>query len=158
MKTTREAAKEATHKERANSLQELLEKNYDAEKGYRKAIEDADSPNLKRFFKEQAVMRNHFATEIDKAMHAINVRPKDSGSTVGDLHRAWMDFKAMFTKNDDESMLEECIRGEKASIKEYENKLKNTKFSPDTENMLRAQLEKIRDTVQTIKRMEDLAD
>ena len=36
------------------------------------------------------------------------------------MHRAWMDVKALFSANDDDSMLEEAIRGEKASVEEYD--------------------------------------
>ena len=158
MKTTRESAKEESQKERINSLQELLEKNYDAEKGYKKVLEEADSENLKEFLKQQAVMRNRFATEIHKAIRALNAEPKEKGSTTGDLHRTWIDLKTLFTKNDDEAVLEECIRGEKASLKEYEEKLKKTPFSPETKAMLEKQLQQIQTTVSEIKHLEDLAD
>ncbi|WP_372919090.1 PA2169 family four-helix-bundle protein [Salegentibacter sp.] len=158
MKTTRESAKEKSHDERINSLQELLEKNYDAEKGYKKVLEEADSPNLKAFLKQQAVMRNRFATEIHTAIRALNAEPKEKGSTTGDLHRTWIDLKTLFTKNDDEAVLEECLRGEKASLKEYEEKLKETTFSPETEAVLKKHLQEIRTTVSEIKHLEDLAD
>lgn len=36
MKTTREAAREASHDALVHDLKELLERNYDAEKGYKK--------------------------------------------------------------------------------------------------------------------------
>lgn len=158
MKTTREAAKEESHKEKVNSLQELLEKNYDSEKGYKKAIEDAKSVQLKKFLKEQAVMRNHFATEIDRILHGLNEKPREKGSATGSLHRAWIDVKTMFAgKGDDEAVLEECLRGDKASIKEYEEKLKKTKFSPQNNEILQNQLNKIKLTVSKIKRLEDLA-
>ncbi|MGM0933050.1 MAG: ferritin-like domain-containing protein [Bacteroidota bacterium] len=158
MKTTRESAKEKSQKERINSLQELLEKNYDAEKGYKKVLEEADNVNLKEFLKQQAVMRNRFATEIHKAIRALNAEPKEKGSATADLHRTWIDLKTLFTKNDDEAVLEECLRGEKASLKEYEEKLKKTAFSPETKAMLEKHLHEIRTTVSEIQHLEDLAD
>lgn len=158
MKTTRESAKEESQKERIHSLQELLEKNYDAEKGYKKVLEEADSKNLKDFLKKQAVMRNRFATEIHKAIRALNAEPKEKGSATGDLHRTWIDIKTVFTKNDDEAVLEECLRGEKASLKEYEDRLKKTAFSPETKAMLEKHLQEIRTTVSEIQHLEDLAD
>lgn len=158
METTREAAKEESRNERIKSLQELLEKNYDAEKGYKKVMEEADNPNLKDFLKQQAVMRNRFATEIHTALRALNAEPKEKGSAAGDLHRAWIDIKTLFSSNDDEAVLEECLRGEKASLKEYEEKLKKTPFSPETKAVLEKHLQKIQTTVSEINHLEDLAD
>ena len=48
--------------EMSNKLNELLEKNYDAEKGYKKAAEIVDSPKLKSFFEEQAQNRYDFVS------------------------------------------------------------------------------------------------
>ena len=124
METTREKSREESHKHLVHCLQELLEKNYDAEKGFKKALKDSDSHNLKEFLKMQAVQRNRFATELDKELRSLNEEPKDNGSATGSLHRAWIDIKTAFTGKDDEAILEECIRGEKASVEEYEEKLK----------------------------------
>ena len=42
----------------SKSLNELLEKNYDAEKGYINAAENVDSTDLKVFFKNRANERS----------------------------------------------------------------------------------------------------
>ncbi|MCH4823090.1 PA2169 family four-helix-bundle protein [Gramella lutea] len=89
MKTTRESAREASHKNLFHVLSDLLEKNYDAEKGYKKALQHTENPDLKSFLKKQAVQRNHFATELDKQIHLLNEHPKEkvSGSTLASIHR-----------------------------------------------------------------------
>jgi uncharacterized protein (TIGR02284 family) len=158
MKTTRESAREASHKNLVHNLTDLLEKNYDAEKGYKKAIEHAKNPQLKKFLKEQAVQRNHFATEVDKQLHLLNEHPGESGSTLGTMHRYWIDLKTSITKKDDEAILEECLRGEKASLKEYEEKLKKNFLPPAIKEMLERHREKISRTVKEIKILEDLED
>lgn len=158
MKTTREAAREDSHEERAKHLQELLEKNYDAEKGFKKAIEHAKNPEVRRFLKEKAVMHNHFATELDSALHKLNVEPKEKGSFTGSLHRTWMDIKTSLTKDDDEAVLEECLRAEKAALKEYEKKLDKIRFSPLTIEILKGHYDQIGSSVNEIKRLEDLVD
>ncbi|QYA26481.1 PA2169 family four-helix-bundle protein [Gramella sp. MT6] len=160
MKTTRESAREASHKNLVQVLTDLLEKNYDAEKGYRKALEHTTNPDLKKFLKDQAVQRNHFATEIDKYIHQLNEHPKEksSGTTLGSLHRFWIDFKSSVTRKNDESILEECIRGEKASLKEYEEKLKKNILNPTVKEMLEEHRDKIQKTLKQIKILEDLVD
>jgi len=159
MKTTREEAKEEHHDDVVNNLNELLEKNYDAEKGFKKALEDAENPSLRNFFKKQAVIRSRFKTEIEKELHDLNAHLDfKKGSSTGALHRAWIDIKTALSGNDDEAVLEECIRGEKASVKDYEKKLKNVHFPSNIKTILTSQLNEIKNTVSTVKRMEDIAD
>ncbi|MUP45728.1 PA2169 family four-helix-bundle protein [Gramella sp. BOM4] len=160
MKTTREAAREASHKNLVNALNTLLEKNYDAEKGFKKAMEHADSPRLKQFLKQQAVQRNHFATELDKQIHMLNEHPRETskGSTMANIHRFWIDVKTAISKNDDESILEECLRGEKSSLKEYEEKLDKLMLTPEVKKLLEDHRDKISRTLREIKVLEDLYD
>src|SRR5690606_27196031 len=115
METTREKAYQENHKELVNNLQDLLEKNYDAEKGFTKAMKDAKNQNLKRFLQQQAAQRGRFVNELSQEIKNLNEEPKDSGSFTGDLHRTWIDIKSSIAGNTDEAVLEECIRGEKAS-------------------------------------------
>lgn len=158
MKTTREEAKEESHKELVNNLQELLEKNYDAEKGFKNAMEDVKDLNLKNFLKKQALQKNMFVTELDNILRSLNEDPKEKGSTKGDLHRTWMDIKTALSSNKDEAVLEECIRGEKASEKEYEEKLKDESFPPEISRVLNRHLSEIRVTIAKVSTLEDLAD
>lgn len=156
MKTTRESAREESHHKLANSLQVLLKKNYDAENDYRTALERAENPSLKEFFKKQVVQRNHFATEIDKLLHSFNEHPRDSGTTLGTLHRTWINLRSSLGKDTDKMLLEECLRGEKNSVEEYEEKLRKNRFPAHTEEVLRKQLSEIRNTLASIKSMKDL--
>lgn len=158
MKTTKEKADEKIHEEIVNNLQDLLEKNYDAEKGFTKAMKDAKNENLKKFLKQQAVQRNRFVTELDQQLRNLNEEPKESGSFTGDLHRAWIDIKSAVSGNNDEAVLEECIRGEKASWNEYEEKLKNHNFPPNISSVLQKQAAEIHTTLNNVKTLEDIAD
>jgi uncharacterized protein (TIGR02284 family) len=156
METTREAAKEESHKEHAEALQILLQKNYDAEKGFKKAITKTDSHSLKEFLKRQALKHNRFATELDKELRLLNENPKEEGSFTGKLSRAWMDIKVAVSGNHDEAILEECVRGEKGSAKEYEEALDENRFPPHLEEVLKKQLSDIKTMIAEVKSMEDL--
>jgi uncharacterized protein (TIGR02284 family) len=156
MKTTRESAREESHKKVAHGLQELLEKNYDAEKDYKTARERAKDPALKEFFKKQAVRKNHFATEIDKQLHSLNERPKDSGSTIGDLNRTWINLKSSMGKDTDKALLGECLRGEKNGVEEYENKIRKSNFPARIEEVLRSHLTQMRTSIYDMKSMEEI--
>jgi len=157
MKTTREAAKEESHKEHAEALQVLLQKNYDAEKGFKKAITKTENDSLKEFLKRQAVKHNRFATELDREIRSLNEHPKEEGSFTGKLSRAWMDIKVAVSGNQDEAILEECVRGEKDSAKEYEEALDENNFPPHLEEVLKKQLSDIKTMIAEVKSMEDFA-
>ncbi|QED36920.1 PA2169 family four-helix-bundle protein [Antarcticibacterium arcticum] len=158
MKTTREEAKENSHNELVENLQELLEKNLDAEKGFKNALDETKNVHLKQFFKKQAIQKNRFVTELDYVIRSLNEEPKEKGSTLGGLHRVWMDLKTSLSGDKDEAVLEEVIRGEKASEKEYEEKLKDHFFPVDIAELLNKQLAEIRLTLAKVKTLEDLAD
>ena len=158
METTREKAYQENHKELVNNLQDLLEKNYDAEKGFTKAMKDAKNQNLKRFLQQQAAQRGRFVNELSQEIKNLNEEPKDSGSFTGDLHRTWIDIKSSIAGNTDEAVLEECIRGEKASWNEYEEKLKKQNFPSNISGVLQHQASEIHDTLNRVKTLEDLAD
>lgn len=158
MKTTTEKAKEHNHDKLVNNLQELLEKNYDAEKGFTKAMTNAENPRLKSFLKHQAAQRSRFTNELTQEIRNLNEEPKDSGSFTGDLHRTWIDIKSAVSGNEDEAVLEECIRGEKASWDEYTNKLKNENFPPNIASVVQKQATEIQNTLSKVKTLEDIAE
>ena len=158
METTRENAGQEMHKQITDNLQDLLEKNYDAQKGFTKAMQNAKSENLKHFLMKQAAQRSRFATELTQELRNLDEDPKESGSITGNLHRAWIDIKSSLSGNEDEAVLEECIRGEKASADEYHEKLKKYSFPIQISNVLHRQSSEINETLARVKSLEDLAD
>ena len=97
-------------------LNDLLEKTYDAEKGFKKAAENVEHASLKSYFKRKAEERYNFGHELKSEIKAFNQDVDKGGSLTGTMHRAWMDVKSLFSADDEESMLEEAIKGEKAAI------------------------------------------
>lgn len=140
-----------------NKLNTLLEKSYDAEKGYHKASENAKSPALKAYFEKKSKERNQFGHALKSEIRTYGQEVEKGGSTAGTMHRAWMDVKSFFTDNNDESMLEAAITGEKAAVEDYNDVLKETSLPPTTLTLLRKQLSAIKNDLSTIKRLEDLA-
>ena len=157
MKTSLEQAKEKTHKDTVNVLQGILEKNYDAEKGYKKAMVDAKNPALKSFLQQQALQRSNFANIIDKEIRDLGETPIESGSMTGTLHRAWIDIKSSVAGNDDEAVLEEVMRGETASVDEYQDVMEKNILAPQINSMLHSQLSAIQGTLNRVKTLEDIA-
>ncbi len=156
METTREAAHQKTHDETVKQLNQLLEKSYDAEKGYKNAIEKVESPRLKTFFQARAMDRSRFATELHNELHKLNEEPTTKGSVAGAIHRTWMDVKTAWTNDHEESILEECIRGEKASVEEYKEALQGETILAGVIPTIQGQLTHIENTLNTVKKLEDI--
>ena len=140
----------------SEKLNDLLEKTYDAEKGYKKAYNNTDNPFLKSFFDKKSTERNNFGTELKSEITNFGQKWAKDGSVTGALHRTWMDVRSLFSTKDDEAMLEEAIRGEKASVQEYSEVLADTSLPPSTVTILTQQMNQIQADLNQVKRLEDL--
>jgi len=140
----------------SNKLNELLVKNYDAEKGYINAMNNVDNPEIKMFFKRRATERSQFAKELRTEILQYGEIPEDSGSFKGTMHRNWMSLKSTFTTNDTEAILEEAIRGEKASLEEYKDILKDRTLPPSIDSLLIKHKNAIQSAINTEKVHEEL--
>ena len=140
----------------SNQLNELLVKNYDAEKGYINAMKNVDNPNLKMFFKRRATERSQFAKELRTEILQYGEIPEDSGSFKGAIHRNWMTLKSTFTSNDEAVILDEAIKGEKESLNEYNDVLKEQNLPPSIDSLLIKHKNAIQAAINTEKAHEEL--
>lgn len=137
-------------------LNDLLEKNYDAEKGFKKASENAKHAGLKSYFRNKSQERYDFGHQIKSEIKNFGEEPDKGGSAAGAAHRTWMEVKSWFSADNDESMLEEAIRGEKASVEEYTEVLQENTLPASTKDILMSQKNTIEQGLSNIKRLEDL--
>jgi len=135
----------------------LLKKTNDTEKLFEKAAEHAKNPSLKVFFAQKAVERNGFGRKLKDEIMNFSHDVEADTSTAGKLHRGWMDVKAFFSTNNDKSMLEEAIIGERAAIEEYKDVLLETPLPTTTEVMLTQQMNLISNNLSKIRSMEEFA-
>ena len=141
--------------EKLNSkLNDLVTKNYDAEKGYKQAADLAESTQLKAFFKNQAQNRYDFG-------HALKAEIKSTGGDVdkgtsftGDAHRAWMSIKDAFSANDDKAMLQEVVRGEEEAVEEYQEVMRETQLAPTTQDLLKKQVHSVQSALSKARTLE----
>ncbi|CAM3574606.1 PA2169 family four-helix-bundle protein [Zobellia roscoffensis] len=137
-------------------LNNILEKTYDAEKGFKKAADHARSTDLKTFFRNKGEERYNFGHELKTEMVRFGQEIDKGGSATGAMHRSWMDVKAWFSGDNDESMLEEAITGEKAAIDEYKEVLNDTSLPTSTATLLTQQMNKISTDLANIKSLESV--
>ena len=137
-------------------LNDLLEKNYDARKGYTEAMEDINDPALRNYFMMQAERRSHFANELMDRIVSCGGEPIESGSGTGDLHRTWMNIKSTLSGDKEEAILNECIRGDKASLNEYQDAIDNEHLNVADKDIIRKEKAEVEQTLGKIKTMEDV--
>ena len=139
-----------------NKLNVLLEKTYDAEKGYKKAAENTDNMVLKSFFNNKSKQRYDFGHQLKEELNSFDQKIDKGGSIAGATHRAWMDVKAFVSSDNSEAMLEEAIRGEKASVEEYKEVLSDATLPRSTSAILTQQLNQIELDLSKEKIMEQI--
>lgn len=143
--------------ENSKKIGSILEKSIDAEKGFKTAFRNATDRSLKIYFFEKSKQIASFIQELELEISKTNETIGDiSGSSAGNIHRTWMDLKSFLSTNNDEAMLEEAIRGEKAANEEFENVLSEKHLTLEIRNILRKQLELIKHDLKTIKTIEEI--
>lgn len=139
-----------------NELNLLLTRTYDAEKGYQNAAEDTKSERLKAFFKQKAAERYTIGHELKREIESFGQDIDKGGSTLGSIHRAWMDLKSKIASNNEEAVLEEVITGEKKAIGDYQALIENNDLPSTTKLLLQTQMKKIKEGLAVIKKLEEV--
>jgi len=139
----------------SNKLNELLIKNYDAEKGYIKAVKNVENDRLITFFTECSEDRSKFASQIRTQILNLGETPKESGSFTGTMHRNWMDFKTIFTSNDQKAILDEVVRGEKESLEDYNEFISETEIPESVKTVLISHRNTIKNTITKVPQLEE---
>ncbi|AYN68909.1 PA2169 family four-helix-bundle protein [Euzebyella marina] len=148
----------STYTEEVGSkLNDLLERTYDAEKGFIKAADNVENSNLKGYFKRKAQERYDFGHALKTEIRQYGQKVDKGDSFASKAHRSWMDIKNFFSADNEEAMLEEAIKGEKAAVNTYEEVLEDTNLPPSTETLLTQQKNQIVSGLNNIKRLEDIA-
>jgi uncharacterized protein (TIGR02284 family) len=107
-----------------STLNNLIETCKDGESGFRTAAEGIKNGDLKTLFNLYAQQRAQFAAELQTEVRQLGGDPEKTGSVAATLHRGWIDIKSAVTGEDEGAIISECERGEDATVKNYEDALK----------------------------------
>ncbi|MDB5730771.1 MAG: hypothetical protein JWQ03_666 [Variovorax sp.] len=107
-------------------LNDLLGNTRDGEEGFRSCAEEVRSSDLKQVFSERAGQCRQAAQELAELIRRNGGTPAEGGTAAGALHRGWVHVKGAIGANSDESILEECERGEDAAVARYRKALKQS--------------------------------
>lgn len=138
-----------------STLNDLIEVSRDGEAGFRKAAEDAHSPELKTLFASRAAEISAAVLELQTQVTALGGKPEDSGSVSGALHRGWLSLREAVTSRDDKAILEETEKGEDVAKKKYADALQETDLSPDVRMLIERQYQGVLRNHDLIRDMRD---
>lgn len=145
-------------KKMAEDLNELLEKNYDSEMGFKKAAEDVKNSRLKEFFETKVKERYNFGHELKIEIKNLGEKPEKGTSVSGKAHHLWMDLKSAFSSDKEEMILEEVVKGERLAVEDYNKVINNSEFPPSTANLLIKQRNSIERTFNDVKKLGEAFD
>lgn len=138
-------------------LNDLLENAHDGEYGFAACAEEVDMASpLKTVFNDRAVQCRAAATELMALVTKYGGTPAEGGTAGGALHRAWVHTKAAVGANSDLSLLNECERGEDASLARYRKALK-ADLPADVRSLVERQADGAQRNHDHIKSLRDLA-
>ncbi|WP_082960212.1 ferritin-like domain-containing protein [Maribacter hydrothermalis] len=133
-----------------DKLKDVVEKNEDSVKGFEKAADLAKELSTKSYFDKKAKQRRSFIKQLRNATPALQLGNGEiDGSTKGAIHRSWMDVKTLFSGDNDETMLSEAVRGDKAAISEYNEVMTEVLIPNRMKEILREQKEIIQNDLET---------
>ncbi len=145
-------------RDQVDVLNDLLSKSYDAEKGFKEAAEDVNSPHLKELFLKYASQRTAFGSEL-KSLITSPGGEVDKGDTIASkLHRVWMDLKSALASNEEENILEEVKRGESNALAHYEEALEELDSTSIAYETVARQRNEIRESISKADSLENVYD
>ena len=119
-------------------LNHLIEICTDGERGFRAAADHIADPQLKTLFTTLSSQRHDFAVALVPHAQRLGGDAATDGTTIGRLHRGWMDLLGKVSPHHDNSILSEAERGEAIAEHAYRDAL-NEVLAPAARDLIEQQ-------------------
>ena len=110
-------------------LNTLIATLLDSVEGYQKSAEDVHNQRFATMFNERARERQQAVAKLQAAVAQAGGTPEDEASTLGSIHRVFVDLKSAVIGRDDEAIVKEVERGEDYLKEKFETALQNADLS-----------------------------
>jgi uncharacterized protein (TIGR02284 family) len=146
----------ASREQVIETLNDLLENARDGELGFREAAEQTTTPSLSALFGRRADACRQAAAELQEQIQRMGGKVDEGGTVSGAAHRVWVHIRGLFGGASDETMLDECERGEDATVARYRKALKQN-LPHDVHALVQRQFEGAQRNHDMIKALRDRA-
>jgi uncharacterized protein (TIGR02284 family) len=102
------------------ALNGCIETCMDGEKGFAIAAAEVRDPMLKDLLMRRSKQRAENMVALQGVVAKVGSVPENEGTVRGGLHRVWMTAARIAYGRSDALFVGECIRGEKAAMRDYE--------------------------------------
>lgn len=106
-------------------LNELITITKDSEAGFRLAADNIQDEHVKQVLNVKAENCKRCVSDLQQCVSEMDGDPETSGTTLGAIHRSWVNIKSVITGNDPYAILGECERGEDVAKAAYAKALNN---------------------------------
>ena len=143
-------------KEIISTINGLIETLKDGQEGFRQASAAVKDSQLKMLFSEYSLQRSKFAGELQNEAITLGEHdPENTSSTVGAIHRAWINLKSAVTSGDEHAILDECERGEDSAVNEYKKAMEKEELSAPIRETLSRQYTEVKSAHDRIRELRD---
>ena len=149
------ASHDSNSKEVIDVLNDLIETSKDGEEGFKECAENVERPDLKTLLMDRAKECEEAARELQTIVQRLGGRPEDSASMSGSMHRRWVELKATLTGESEQSVLDECERGEDVAKKSYKEALENQSLPSDIRAVVERQYQGVLRNHDQVKALRD---
>ena len=144
----------ATNDDVISTLNGLIETCKDGQDGFKQAAEGVKDSSLKTVFYEFGQQRAQYLGELQSLVRELGGDPEKSGTTVGAIHRGWINLKSAITGQDDTAILNEAERGEDSAKNAYKEALE-TSVPANVQSVLQTQYSGIQAAHDRVKALRD---
>lgn len=141
--------------ETIETLQDLIRANIDSFDGLREAAEEIDDISISSLFRDIALERSNFASELQDFVVWNGVDAVGEGSFSAAVHRAWINVRSKLNSGDPYVVLVEAEFGEDQIKEAYEESLRQTTGS-EINTVLQRQYARIKAGHDRIRDLRDL--
>ncbi|ELR22355.1 uncharacterized protein ACA1_253410 [Acanthamoeba castellanii str. Neff] len=133
-----------------STLNTLIETTKDSKEGFKTAADHVKDANIKKNFQEYAQQREQFSKELQDQVKKLGGTPETSGSTLGAIHRGWVNLKSALTVSD-KAIVSEVVNGETVAEKYFVDASKDQSLPQEALGLVQKQHAKVQESLNYAK-------
>jgi len=139
-------------------LNDLLQRCYESEEGYKDAAKQINNGTLTELFQKYSQQRYDFGHQLKDQIKALDGNVDKGGSILATAHRAWLDLRSFIAGNRDTfAILEEVERGELTALETYKKAISSGDLEGDAAQVVKDQREAIEKSIQEVQSLKNSA-